>query len=284
MDLNSGSLIPCSYKVNDKTILITGSTDGIGKQTALDLAKTGATILLHGRNPPKGERVLHEIRKETGNGRIEIFIADLASLKQVRSLAEQVRQNHNTIHVLINNAGVYENTHKITPDGFEMSFAVNHLAPFLLTYLLLDLLKRGAPSRIINVSSIAHSSSIDFENLQGEKRYGGYEAYALSKLCNILFTYKLARMLQGTGVTVNCLHPGTISTKLLKTGWGMGGSPVTHGSRTSVYLATAPELEGVTGKYFINRKQNKSSGISYNQETQTKLWHISEQLTGIVFK
>jgi NAD(P)-dependent dehydrogenase (short-subunit alcohol dehydrogenase family) len=267
-----------------KTILITGSTDGIGKQTALDLAKTGATILLHGRNPARGERVLHEIRKATGNGRIEIFIADLASLKQVRSLAEQVYQKHNTLNVLINNAGVYENTRKITQEGFEMSFAVNHLAPFLLTYLLLDLLKRGAPSRIINVTSMVHASSLDFENLQGEKHYSGYEAYSLSKLCNILFTYKLARKLEGTGVTANCLHPGVISTKLLKTGWGAGGSPVTQGSGTSVYLATAPELDSVTGKYFMNRKQNKSSGISYNQEAQTKLWQISEKLTGLVFQ
>jgi len=266
-----------------KTILITGSTDGIGKQTALDLAQTGATILLHGRNPARGERVLHEIQNATENGRLEIFIADLASLKQVRSLAEQVHQKHNTLDVLINNAGVYENTRQTTQDGFEMTFAVNHLAPFLLTLLLLDLLKRGAPSRIINVTSMSHASSIDFENLQGEKHFSGYEAYSLSKLCNILFTYKLARKLEGTGVTANCLHPGVISTKLLKTGWGMGGSPVTQGSKNSAYLATAPELDNVTGKYFMNRKQKKSSGISYDQEIQTKLWQISEQLTGIVF-
>lgn len=270
--------------MKNKTILITGSTDGIGKQTALDLAKTGATILLHGRNPARGERVVHEIRKATGNGRIEIFIADLASLKQIRSLAEQVHQKHKILHILINNAAIYENTRKITQGGFEMSFAVNYLAPFLLTYLLLDLMKRGAPSRVINVSSMAHASSIDFENLQGEKHYSGYEAYSLSKLCDILFTYKLASRLEGTGITANCLHPGVINTKLLKTGWGMGGSPVTEGSKNSVYLATSPELKGVTGKYFVNKKQAKSSGISYNQETQTKLWHISEKLTGIVFE
>jgi len=186
--------------------------------------------------------------------------------------------------VLINNAGVYETRHRTSEDGFEMTFAVNHLAPFLLTYLLLDLLKKAAPSRIINVSSIAHASSMDFENLQGEKHYGGYEAYALSKLCNILFTYKLARLLEGSGVTANCLHPGTISTKLLKAGWGVGGSPVTQGSVTSAYLATAPELEGVTGKYFMDKKQKESSRISYDQKIQKKLWLISEQLTGIVFE
>ncbi len=271
-------------KVKNKTILITGSTDGIGRQTALDLAQTGATILLHGRNSARGERVLHAIKKATGNNRIELFIADLASLNQVRILAEQVHQKHESLDVLINNAGVYETTRKISQDGFERTFAVNHLAPFLLTHLLLDLLKKGAPSRIINVSSMAHASSIDFENLQGEKHYGGYKAYALSKLCNILFTYKLARRLEGTGVAANCLHPGVITTKLLKAGWGVGGNPVTEGSKNSVYLATASELDNVTGKYFMNRKQTKSSGVSYNQEIQKKLWHISEQLTGIVFK
>jgi NAD(P)-dependent dehydrogenase (short-subunit alcohol dehydrogenase family) len=270
--------------VKNKTILITGSTDGIGRQTALDLAQTGAAILLHGRDPTRGERVLHAIRKVTGNDRIEIFIADLASLNQVRSLAEKVHQKHKSLDVLINNAGVYETTRKISQDGFERTFAVNHLAPFLLTHLLLDLLKRGAPSRIINVSSMAHASSIDFENLQGEKHYGGYDAYALSKLCNMLFTYQLARRLEGTGVTANCLHPGVISTKLLKAGWGVGGSPVAEGSKNSVYLATAPELDGVSGKYFMNRKQTKSSGISYDQKTQKKLWHVSERMTGIVFE
>lgn len=267
-----------------KIILVTGSTDGIGKQTVLDLAQTGATMLLHGRNRARGERVVDEIKKATGNDRIEIFIADFSSLNDVRSLAEQVRQKYNTLDVLINNAGVYETRHRTSEDGFEMTFAVNHLAPFLLTYLLLDLLKKAAPSRIINVSSIAHASSIDFENLQGENHYGGYEAYALSKLCNILFTYKLARLLEGSGVTANCLHPGTISTKLLKAGWGVGGSPVTQGSVTPVYLTTATELGGVTGKYFMDKKQKKSSRISYDQKIQKKLWLISEQMTGIVFE
>ncbi len=270
--------------MKNKTVLITGSTDGIGRQTALDLANMGASVLLHGRDPDRAERILQEIKKETGNDRIEIFIADLASLKQVRKFADEVQQRYDRLDVLINNAGVYETTRKITQDGFEMTFAVNHLAPFLLTWLLLDLLRKNTNSRIINVSSVTHASAIDFENLHGEKHYSGYDAYSLSKLCNILFTYELADRLKHDGIKVNCLHPGVIGTKLLKAGWGMGGSPVTEGSKTPVYLATAPELDSVTGKYFKNRKQKKSSRISYDAETQKKLWQISEQLTGIVFE
>jgi len=266
--------------MNDKTILITGSTDGIGKQTALELAEMGATVLLHGRNPERADRVLNEIKKATGNDRIEAFIADLSSLKQVRNLAEQVLVKHDRLDVLINNAGVYETGHRISEDGFEMTFAVNHLAPFLLTLLLLDPLKNSAPGRIINVSSQVHASSIDFDNLQAEKHFSAYEAYSLSKLCNVLFTYELAERLKGSGITVNCLHPGVIGTKLLKAGWGMGGSPVTEGSKTSVYLASAPELSKVTGKYFKNMRASKSSRISHDAETGKRLWHISEQLIG----
>jgi retinol dehydrogenase 12 len=269
--------------MKDKTILITGSTDGIGKQTALELAEMGATVLLHGRNSERADRVLNEIKKATGNDRIEAFIADLSSLKQVRNLAEQVLEKHDRLDVLINNAGVYETSHRISEDGFEMTFAVNHMAPFLLTLLLLDLLKNSAPCRIINVSSQVHASSVDFDNLQAEKHYSAYEAYSLSKLCNVLFTYELAERLKGKGITVNCLHPGVIGTKLLKAGWGMGGSPVTEGSKTSVYLATASELSTVTGKYFKDMKPTKSSQISYDAETGKRLWRISEQLTGTFY-
>ena len=268
--------------MKDKTILITGSTDGIGKQTALELAAMGATVLLHGRNSERADRVLNEIKNATGNDRLNAFIADLSSLKKVRGLAEQVLLKHDRLDVLINNAGVYETSHRISEDGFEMTFAVNHLAPFLLTLLLLDLIIKSSPGRIINVSSQVHASGIDFDNLQAEKYYSEYEAYSLSKLCNVLFTYELAERLKGTGITVNCLHPGVIDTKLLKAGWGMGGSPVTEGSRTSVYLASAPELNTVTGKYFKNRTSTTSSQISYDAETRKKLWHISEHLTEIV--
>ena len=269
--------------MKDKTILITGSTDGIGKQTALELAEMGATVLLHGRNSERADRVLNEIKKATGNDSIEAFIADLSSLKQIRKLAEQVLYKHDRLDVLINNAGVYETSHRISQDGFEMTFAVNHLAPFLLTLLLLELITKSSPGRIINVSSQVHASGIDFDNLQAEKYYSAYEAYSLSKLCNVLFTYELAERLKGTGITVNCLHPGVIGTKLLKVGWGMGGSPVTQGSKTSVYLATASELSTITGHYFVNKKPVKSSQISYDAETGKRLWCISEQLTGTFY-
>ncbi len=268
--------------MKDKTILITGSTDGIGKQTALELAKMGATVLLHGRNPARTDRVLKEIKKASGNQRIETFIADFSSLKDVRNLAEQVIEKHDRLEVLINNAGVYETGYGISQDGFEMTLAVNHLAPFLLTLLLLELIIKSSPGRIINVSSQVHASAIDFDNIQAEKHFSAHEAYSLSKLCNILFTYELAERLSGSGITVNCLHPGVIDTKLLKTGWGMGGSPVTEGSRTSVYLASDPELATVTGKYFTNRRSTKSSHISYDAKTRKRLWRISERLTGLV--
>jgi NAD(P)-dependent dehydrogenase (short-subunit alcohol dehydrogenase family) len=268
--------------MGNKVILITGSTDGIGKQTALDLAKTGATVLIHGRNRARCENTLTEIKKKTGNRNLDFFIADLASLRQIRNLAGEIKSRYDQLDVLINNAGVIENHRKLTEDGYEMTFAVNHLAYFLLTGLLLDLLKKSAPSRIINVSSTTHSSSIDFDDLQSEKYYSGYSVYSLSKLCNILFTYELAERLQGTGVTANCLHPGVINTKLLRMNFS-GGRPVAEGSKTSVYLATAPELESVTGKYFMDKRETRSASISYDAEVRKKLWELSEQMVGFQY-
>jgi len=266
----------------DKIVLVTGSTDGIGKQTALDLARMGATVLIHGRIQQRCESTTKEIKNVTGNDRIEFFVADLASLRQIRNLAEEIEVKHNRLDVLINNAGVIENQRKLTEDGYEMTFAVNHLSYSLLTGLLLDLLKKSVPSRIINVSSMTHSSSIDFDDLQSEKYYNGYGAYSLSKLCNILFTYELAQRLQGSGVTVNYLHPGVINTKLLRMNFS-GGRPVSEGSKTSVYLATAPELENLSGKYFVDKRATRSSKISYDPEVRKKLWEISEKMTNFIF-
>jgi NAD(P)-dependent dehydrogenase (short-subunit alcohol dehydrogenase family) len=265
--------------MENKVILITGSTDGIGKQTALDLAKLGATVLIHGRNRTRCENTATEIKTKTGSQSLEFFVADLALLRQIRNLAKEIKSKHDKLDVLINNAGVIENQRKLTEDGYEMTFAVNHLAYFLLTGLLLDLLKKSAPSRIINVSSMSHSSHIDFDDLQSEKHFRGYSAYSLSKLCNILFTYELAERLQGSGVTANCLHPGTINTKLLRMNFS-GGRPVSEGSKTSVYLATAPELEKVTGKYFVDKRETRSSDISYDPEVRRKLWEMSERMVG----
>ncbi len=268
-----------------KVILITGATDGIGKQTALELAGTGATILLHGRNATKGKQVRQEIVHATGNDRIDFFKADLSSLQEVRQMATAIKQKYTHLHVLINNAGIFAAKRTLSKDGFEMTFAVNYLAHFLLTCLLIDLLCQSTPARIINVSSMAHSDHLNFDNLQGEKSYSGYTAYAYSKLENILFTFKLATLLDGKKVSVNCLHPGVINTKLLHAGWGLGGASVEQGARTSVYLATAPELEGVTGRYFFDMQgERRPATVAYDPAVQDKLWHLSEEWCGCSFE
>jgi len=263
--------------MDDTTALITGSTDGIGKQTAIELAEMGLGIILHGRSESRIKRVIQEIRHKTGSDQLDYFIADLSSLQQIRAMAAEIRRKYDKLEILINNAGVAMNKLEFSDDGYEMTFAVNHLAVFATTLLLLDLLKQAASSRIINVSSMAHSSSLRIENLIGPRPFDGWEAYCQSKLCNILFTYELAGKLKDHGVTVNCLHPGVIDTKLLRTHFG-GGSPVTEGSRKLVYLATASELEGVTGKYFYNNRQTQSAEVTYDPETRKKLWNLSENL------
>lgn len=269
--------------MKDRTILITGSTDGIGKATALQLAGMGANVLLHGRDRKKGRAVQAEIAEETGSDRLELFIADLSSMQQVRSLAAEIMESHDRLHVLINNAGTFQPERKLTEDGLEATFAVNCLAPFLLTHVLLGLLKVSAPSRIVNVASIAHlNGTLDPDNLQGNRYYDGFQAYANSKLAIILFTYALAERLQGTGVTANCLHPGVIRTKLLRAGFGdHPGETPEKGARTSVYLATSPEVEGVTGGYFADSRPARSSPASRDRRLQERLWEISERLTGI---
>jgi len=263
--------------MDDKTVLITGSTDGIGKQAALELADMGARVILHGRKESKAKGILQEIKQKTGNDKLDFFIADLSSLKQIRSMGEDIQRKYSRLDVLINNAGVALNKLEISDDGYEMTFAVNHLAAFALTLHLLDLLTQSAPTRIINVSSMVHSSSLNFDNLTEPRTFDGWEAYCQSKLCNILFTYALAEKLQNLGVTVNCLHPGVIDTKLLRVNFG-GGSPVTEGSRKLVYLATAPELAAVTGKYFKDNRQTRSAETTYDPEIQKKLWNLSEKL------
>ena len=263
--------------MNDKTILITGSTDGIGKQAALELSESGARVILHGRNKSKVKQVLQEIEQKSDNDQSDFFIADLSSLQQIRTMSAKIRRKYSRLDVLINNAGVAMNKLEISEDGYEMTFAVNHLAVFALSFLLLDLMTASAPSRIVNVSSMAHSSSLNFENLATPRHFDGWEVYCQSKLCNILFTYELAEKLQNTGVTVNCLHPGVIDTKLLRVHFG-GGSPVAEGSRKLVHLATAPELATVTGEYFYDNRQTRSAEITYDAETRKKLWNLSEKL------
>ncbi|MHB0868630.1 MAG: SDR family oxidoreductase [Chloroflexota bacterium] len=264
-----------------RVILVTGSTSGIGRQAALDLARMGARVLLHGRDPQRGQETLEEIRRETGNDQLELYLADLSSQRQIRHLAEQIVQEQERLDVLVNNAGVFVRNRQLTEDGIEMTFAVNHLAPFLLTHLLLDLLKRSVPSRVVTVSSGAHRRArIDWDNLQGEKGYDGYQAYALSKLGNVLFTLELAERLRGSGVTANCLEPGVIRTKLLQAGWGgFWGHDPEVGARRVVYLAVSPEVEGVTGRYFQDNQAVVPSPPADDPRLRRRFWDLSARLT-----
>jgi NAD(P)-dependent dehydrogenase (short-subunit alcohol dehydrogenase family) len=262
-----------------RIVLITGSTDGIGKQTALDLAKKGYHVLVHGKNREKGMSVVSEIKKLTNNNSIDLLIADLSIQKEIKGMSDEIIKRYDHLDILINNAGVYQIKYELSEDNIEMTFAVNHLAPFLLTRLLLDLLKTNHNSRVINVSSMIHANYIDFQNLQFEKNFVGGEAYSLSKLCNILFTYKLSEILKAGNVTVNCLHPGVINTKILRLSFGNIGAPVQEGSKTSVFLADSVRVENITGKYFVDKKMANSKSITYDKEVQNRLWEISEKLT-----
>jgi NAD(P)-dependent dehydrogenase (short-subunit alcohol dehydrogenase family) len=264
-----------------KKILITGSTDGIGKQTALELAQMGAHIIIHGRNVETSQRALKEIQEKSGNKNIEAIFWDLSSIKEVWEMAAEIRRKYKQLDVLINNAGVFKNHRELSKDGFELTFAINHLSYFLLGNLLLDLLDNSPQGRMINVASMAHATELDFLNLQGEKYFDGYDAYSRSKLCNIMFTYALANRIQGSNTTVNCLHPGVISTKLLHEGFGSGGARLSEGSKTSVYLASSPDVKNTTGKYFANQQKAKSAPISHNKIVQDKLWEVSKGMVGL---
>jgi NAD(P)-dependent dehydrogenase (short-subunit alcohol dehydrogenase family) len=265
-----------------KTILITGSTDGIGKQTALQLAREGATVIVHGREERRSSEAAHWIRRQGTTGQVHAVAGDLSSLAAVRRCAAEVGERWARLDVLINNAGVYMNERSLSADGYEMTFAVNHLAHFLLTHLLLEQLTGNSPARIITVSSVAHQrGSLEFSNLQGEKRFSPYGAYAASKLANVLFTVELAERLAGAGVTANALHPGVVDTKLLRKGFDIPGDSVEDGASTSVYLAVSPVVAGVTGRYFMNRREIRLSPSAVDKRSRTQLWAISEQLTGI---
>ena len=269
--------------MKDKIVLVTGSTDGIGKETALQLAALGATVLVHGRDAKRCQTTRDEIRETTGNSNVDFFVADLSSQKQVRQMAADIIARYDRLHVLINNAGVILLKRQLTEDGLETTFAVNHLAPFLLTHLLLDLLKKSAPARIINVSSTVHyDEQIKFDNLQGERDYYGLGAYKVSKLGNVLFTFELAERLKGTGVTANCLHPGVVATKLLGTGWGWtNGLSSAQGAALSVYLASSPEVEQVSGKYFEHTSPGGASPKANDLKLRRKFWEVSAKLAGI---
>lgn len=276
-----------------KIVLVTGATNGIGKVTAHELAKKGATVVIVGRNRAKTEETLNDIKAKSGNNNVDMLLGDLSSMAEVRRVAEEFKRKYNRLDVLINNAGAWFTSREETVDGYEMTFALNHLSYFLLTNLLLDVLKASAPARIINVSSEAHMSvSMDFDDLQNKKSFtGGFKPYSQSKLANVLFSYELARRLQGTGVTVNSLHPGFVATGFGKNNSGLMKwvMSIAHrfalteeqGAQTIIHLASSPEVEGVTGKYWEKSKPIKSSTVSYDEAAQRRLWEVSEQLTGL---
>jgi NAD(P)-dependent dehydrogenase (short-subunit alcohol dehydrogenase family) len=280
--------------MHGKVCLITGANRGIGQATVLALARMGATVVMVARDPALGAAARDEIIETTGNENVDLLVADLASLAQVRQVAADFQERHTQLHVLINNAGLTKHDEVITEDGFETTFTVNHLAPFLLTNLLLDLLKSSAPARIINVNSMMHKwGRIDFDNLQGERGYNMYLAYNNSKLANMLHTYELAWRLEGAGVTVNAVHPGMVATDFAREytgfigfmankGWRIFMKSPEQGAATSVYLASSPDVEGITGKYFANRRAKRSSRLTHDRELAEQLWVTSEQLTGLV--
>lgn len=269
-----------NQQIQDKIVLVTGSTDGIGWQTAHDLAVMGARVIVHGRSEEKAKHAAESIASKSGSEQVEYVAGDLSSLQEIKTMADVIHKRYDGIDVLINNAGVLKNERETSRDGYELTFAVNHLAYFYLAGLLLDLLQESTYSRIVNVASQAHAGKLDFDNLQGEKFYDDYDAYSRSKLCNILFTKKLARMLGHTKPTVNALHPGVISTKLLHAGWGSGGADWSMGSRTSVYLATSNEVADLSGDYFSGNRRTKPAPVADDWTLQDRLWHESEKMTG----
>ena len=273
-----------------KICLVTGATSGIGKATAMGLAQRGAIVVMVGRDREKGEAVQREIKTKSGNEAVDLLLADLSSQESVRQLAENFLQRYTKLHVLINNAGMSSLRRRETVDGLEMTFAVNQLAPLLLTNLLLDVIKASTPSRIINVSSDAHEAGyINMDDLQLERHTSFMRAYGQSKLALVLFTYELARRLQGTAVTANCLHPGFVATNFGQNGTGPIGRGVMNflssfgispeeGAKTSIFLATSPEVEGVTGKYFVKSIPKRSAPITYDEKLQRQLWEESARL------
>ncbi len=275
--------------MNGKVCLVTGATDGIGKVSARVLAEKGAKVIIVGRNPEKSATVLAELKSSSGNENIDLLMADLAVMQEVRDLAEQVISHYDRLDILLNNAGGYFAKHELTSDGLERTFALNHMSYFLLTNKLMELLKSSAPARIVNVSSDAHYGvDMDFENLNGEQEYKAWKAYQKSKLANVLFTYELLKKVPAD-ITVNCLHPGFVATNF---GHNIGGffGPVVkiaqrisaidpeEGAKTSIFLCSAPEVKGVSGKYFYKCQPKTSSRESRNMDTGKRLWQISSDI------
>ncbi len=268
-------------EIKDQTILITGSTDGIGKLTALELAKKEAKVLLHGRNKSKVDQVVDEIKSKSGNEKINGLTADFSSLNEVRKFAEDLKKEYQAIDVLINNAGVGFADERYSKDGYELRFAVNYLAPFLLTHLLLPELKKASPSRIVNVSS-AGQSPVNFDDIMCEKNFNATQAYCQSKLALIMFTIDLAEKLKDENITVNSLHPGTyLDTNMVRrSNINPWGKPET-GADAEVYLATSSKLNNVTCKYFNVKSEARADSQAYDNNARKRLWDLSVELTNL---
>jgi len=270
--------------LDGKTCIVTGANSGLGKETALALARMKANVVMVCRDREKGDAARREISKESGNESVDLLLCDLSSLADVRTLAAEVKNRYGKLHVLVNNAGVFSFSGR-TADGFETTFEVDYLTPFLLTNILLDLLKESAPSRVVNVSSVGHfNGHIDLDAVRKGGVATGWGGYSNSKLALVMFTYELARRLQGTGVTANCLHPGAVATNI----WRIPSALVRpfmksakEGAETIVYLASSPDVEGVSGKYFENKKEKRSADESYDQKKGLELWAETAKLVGL---
>jgi len=275
--------------MKDKIVIITGATSGIGKVTAKALAAKGARLYLPVRNMEKGQKLKEEINTLTGNSQVTLIPCELDSLASIRNFADIFCKTENHLDILINNAGLWMNKRELTKDGFEKNFGVNHLAPFLMTNLLLEHLKKSEQGRIISVSSMAHKfADIDFDDLQSVKSYNSFKAYGRSKLANILFVKKLSLMLKDAGVTANCLHPGVVATSLFNNLGGLSKKMFEmlmitpeKGAETSIYLATSDEVKNVSGAYFSKKKITRSSAFSNRADAADKLWEVSLMLVGL---
>jgi NAD(P)-dependent dehydrogenase (short-subunit alcohol dehydrogenase family) len=265
-----------------RVAVVTGATEGIGKQTAVELLRRGLFVVVHGRSEEKARAAADEVSKAAGKKDVAIAVADLSSLGQVRSMAQALVKSHPRIDVLINNAGVYAKKRTLTEDGFELTVGVNHFAHFVLTHLVLDALRASEQGRIVHVSSGVHGGGeVNLDDLNLERSWSGYDAYASSKLMNVLFSNELARRLSGTPITSNALHPGVIATKLLRTGFGGGGASVESGARTSVRVATDPELATTTGKYFSDEHEVAASPRARDPKRARAFYDKSCALTGV---
>jgi NAD(P)-dependent dehydrogenase (short-subunit alcohol dehydrogenase family) len=286
-------MAPESWTVRDKVCVVTGATSGIGEQIALGLAREGARVTIVGRSRERAEAAAARIRSESGNSRIETCLADLSSQQEIRRLAEELLARLPEIHVLVNNAGIVNLKRETTRDGLEATFAVNHLAYFQLSLLLLERLRACAPARIVSVASDAHKfgGGLDFSDLQNERRYRGMKVYGQSKAANILFTRELGRRLEGTGVTANCMHPGGVATrlgqqngsfaKLLSGLLSIFFRTPAQGADTAVWLATAPELAGVSGRYFYSRREHTPAAYARDDANAARLYEVSAKLVGL---